>query len=221
MTTSQHTVSSATILDALRWRYATKVFDPTRTISEEIWADLEQSLVLTPSSFGLQPWKFLVLTDRELREELVPMSWNQRQVADSSHLVLFLSKRALSTGDIENFIERTAQVQGKSRDELQGYFNVMEGFRARLSSEELASWAQKQCYIAQGQLMLAAALLGVDSCPMEGFNRAQVDAWIEEKFGLGEYSTALMLPLGFRAENDKYGQLPKVRFAAEDVILRG
>lgn len=221
MTTLEKTVSTETLLGALEWRYATKVFDASRTIPDEIWADLEKSLVLTPSSFGLQPWKFLVLTDRAQREELVPLSWHQRQVADSSHLVLFLARRALQTEDIEKFVQLTADVRGQERESLEGYFGVMERFRARLSSEELSNWAQKQCYIAQGQLMLATALAGVDSCPMEGFEREKVDAWVAQKFGLGDYTTALMLPCGYRDDSDKYANAAKVRYPLEEVVVRG
>ena len=102
----------ADLLTALNWRYATKVFDPTKKIPEDTWKALEESLVLTPSSFGLQPWKFLVIQDQELREQLVAHSWRQRQVADCSHLVVMATKRAMNEADIDANLMRIAEVRG-------------------------------------------------------------------------------------------------------------
>src|SRR5687767_1490373 len=104
MTTTK--VSTETVLNQLRWRYATKQFDATRRISDEDWAALEQSLVLTPSSFGLQPWRFIVVTDQATKDKLVPASWDQRQVADASHLVVFAIKKNLGPADVNRYIDR-------------------------------------------------------------------------------------------------------------------
>lgn len=204
-------------LSALRWRYATKAFDPAKKIPSDVWDALEQSLVLTPSSYGLQPWKFLVITDKATREQLVPHSWGQRQVADCSHLVVFTVKSKITEAEVDALITRTVETRGIGRDSLNFYrdmiiSDVVNGPR----SKQAADWAKKQAYIALGQLMLSAALLGIDACPMEGFAPDKYDEILGlEARGL---TTAVALPLGYRSADDKYAGLPKVRFPASDVI---
>ncbi|MCE9518519.1 MAG: NAD(P)H-dependent oxidoreductase [Verrucomicrobia bacterium] len=205
------------LLDALNWRYATKAFDPGKKIPSDIWAALEESLVLTPSSYGLQPWKFLVITDQALRESLVPHAWNQKQVADCSHLVVMTVKRKMTEADIDKFIHRLAEVRGGTSDALAGYRNVMVGDVVTGDrSAWIAEWAARQAYIALGQFMASAALLGVDTCPMEGFVPEKFDELLQLS-GDG-MTTAVLCPAGYRAERDRYATLPKVRFKAEDVI---
>ena len=205
------------LLDALNWRYATKVFDAQKNIPADIWAALEQSLVLTPSSYGLQPWKFLVLTDKTLRESLVPHAWNQRQVADCSHLVVMCVKKTLSEADVDKFIHRIVEVRGGTADSMAGYKKMMVGDVVHGDRGKwVAEWAARQAYIALGQFMAAAALLGVDTCPMEGF----VPAKFDELLGLDAQglTAAVLCPAGYRSEDDRYAGLPKVRYAAHDVI---
>ena len=205
------------LLAALKWRYATKAFDPQRKIPADTWAALEESLVLTPSSFGLQPWKFIVVQSPEVREALVGHSWGQRQVADASHLVVFAAKKQLTDAEVDAFLARTAEVRGGSVDSLAGYRKVVVGFRAKAEQEGwLEQWAKHQTYIALGQLMTAASALGIDACPMEGLDPAKYD----EVLGLAEHglTTVTACPLGYRSEADKYASLPKVRFAKESVI---
>lgn len=210
-------VTTSDILTALNWRYACKVFDSEKKIPAETWAALEESLVLTPSSFGLQPWKFIVIQNQALRESLVPHAWNQRQVADCSHLVVMATHRTMPESHIDANIHRMIEVRGGTPEALLGFRNMVAKFRQ--GGEEkgwLRDWAKQQSYIALGQFMLAAALLGVDTCPMEGF----VPAKFDEVLGLteGDFTCAVLCPAGYRAENDKYATLPKVRFRAEDVI---
>ena len=116
------------LVQAQLWRYATKKFDATRTIAPELWSALEQSLVLSPSSFGLQPWKFAVVSDPALRAKLRGVSWNQAQVEDASHLVVFLAKDSISEGDLDRLVERTAQVRQQAPEELAGLKGMMLGF---------------------------------------------------------------------------------------------
>jgi nitroreductase len=206
-------------LQALQWRYATKAFDPEKKIPAETMAIIEQSLVLTPSSYGLQPWKFLIVTDKATRETLVPHSWGQRQVADCSHLVVFTVKRTFGEADVDALIARTAEVRGVSRDALQTYRDIMVGDIVKgPRSRAYEDWAKRQTYIALGQLMLTAAQLGVDSCPMEGFVPDKYD----EVLGLAAkgLTTSVACPLGYRSTNDKYASAPKVRYPAEQVIER-
>lgn len=205
------------ILSALNWRYACKVFDSSRKIPAETWAQLEQSLVLTPSSFGLQPWKFLIIQDQELREKLVPHAWNQRQIADCSHLVVMTVPKVMNEDHLDANIARMVEVRGGTADALAGFRKMVVGFRNDMEAKGgLETWAKLQSYIALGQFMLSAALLEVDTCPMEGFIPAKFD----EVLGLESsgYTTAVLCPAGYRSADDRYAGLPKVRFEAGDVV---
>ena len=208
---------SPQLLEALNWRYATKVFDPEAKIPSATWAALEQAMVLTPSSYGLQPWKFIVVQDKALREKLLPHSWKQRQVVDCSHLVVMTVRKVMAEADVDALITRIAEVRGGTPDALAGYRNMMIGdVVTGERSKIVAEWAKMQAYIALGNVMTCAALLGVDSCPMEGFAPAKYDEILDlAKDGL---TTAVLLPLGYRAEADRYAELPKVRFKTQDVV---
>ncbi len=202
----------------LHWRYATKKFDPTRTIPAELWQILEQSLVLTPSSFGLQPWKFVVVTDPAVRQQLVEHSWGQSQVGDASHTVVFAIKKGLSNDDIDHYVARMSEVQGTPLEALQGFSDVMKGFLSRMPDQAaIDAWAAKQVYIALGQFMACAAMLEVDTCPMEGIIPPKYD----EVLGLDQqgYGTIVACPAGYRADDDKNATRPKVRFPAEEVVM--
>ena len=211
-------LSPQVLLKRLRWRYAVKRFDPQKDVLPQQWQALEQTLVLTPSSFGLQPWRFFVLREKPLREQLVAACWNQRQVVDAAYLVVLAVKREFTPADVDRFVHRTAQVRQVPVETLGGFRDVMHAFVA--SPPEgltLAEWATRQLYIALGNLMTAAALLGVDTCPMEGFVPPQVDRIL----GLGDlgYRSVLLCPVGHRASDDKYATAPKVRYPHEDVIV--
>lgn len=210
-------IPAPTLLSALQWRYATKVFDPQKKIPAETWSALEDSLVLTPSSFGLQPWKFLVIQDQPLREALVPHAWKQRQVADCSHLLVLAIPRDMQESWIDANISRMVEVRGGTADALAGFRKMVAGFHAGLAAKgQLAQWAKLQAYIALGQFMLAASLLGVDTCPMEGFVPDKFDEVLDlAKDGL---TTAVFCPAGYRSADDRYAELPKVRFEKKDVI---
>lgn len=210
-------VPKETVLNQLRWRYATKQFDAKRRISEEDWSALEQSLVLTPSSFGLQPWQFIVVTDQRTKEKLVPVSWDQKQIADASHVVVFAIKKDLGASDVDHYIQRIAETRRATPESLQGFKNVLLGFLAQPSDKfDVNAWATRQVYIALGNFLNTAALIGVDTCPMEGIDPAAYD----EILGLEAkgYKTVVVAAAGYRAETDKYATLPKVRYSADEVI---
>ncbi len=205
------------LLAALNWRYATKKFDPTRKIPAETWSALEQALVLSPSSFGIQPWKFLVVTDPSVREKLVPVSWGQTQPKDGSHHVVFAVRKDLPEAHIDRYVARTAEVRGTTSEALAPFKKMMmgslEGARAK---GYLDTWQKHQVYIALGQFMASAAVLGVDTCPMEGIEPSKYDE-ILGLTGTG-YATVVACAAGYRAADDKYASLPKVRFPASEVI---
>jgi len=215
------TISGDQVIEQMQWRYATKQFDTEKKISDSDWAALEQSLVLTASSYGLQPWKFFIVTDPAIRESLVEHSWKQRQVADASHLVVFAVQKQMSEELVDRYVERVVEVRGGEIEKLEGYRNMMvrdivTGPRGQ--GEASLQWAKLQSYIALGNFMAAAAMMGIDTCPMEGFVPEKYD----EILGLTAQglTAAVVCPAGYRAGNDKYADLPKVRFAAEDLIER-
>jgi len=210
-------LESTDLLAALNWRYATKQFDPTRKIDAATWATLEDALVLAPSSFGLQPWKFLVITDQAVKDALVPLSWGQRQLADASHVVVFAVKHPIDTVDVRRHIARTVEVQGIPAEVLAGFEKVVAAFVENPPfGLEVRSWSTRQVYIALGQFMAAAALLGVDTCPMEGLDPAAYDQ-VLGLAGTG-YFTVVACPAGYRSPEDKSAARAKVRFPKDHVL---
>ncbi len=212
-------LSPSTLLDALQWRYATKVFDPSKTISEAEWKALEESLILTPTSYGLQPYRFIVITDPELKAKLRPVSWGQAQITDSSHLVVFTAQQEMTEADVDRWIDRIVEVRGGDAAALKGYRDMMVGNLVKgPKNAHIADWAARQSYIAFGQLMTGAALLGIDACPLEGLDPAAYDAILGLE-GSG-FKTVAACALGYRSDADKYASLPKVRYTAERLIDR-
>jgi nitroreductase len=202
----------------MRWRYATKKFDPHRVIEPEIWSALEQSLILSPSSFGLQPWKFVVVKTREMKERLVPASYGQSQVRDCSHLVVFAARHPMTEHDVHRFLDRIVHVRGVTRESLAGFQKVMLGFLAKPPEGlSLNEWAARQTFIALGTFMTAAAAIGVDTCPLEGIVPAKYDEILDLK-AMG-YQTVVACAAGYRSADDRYATVPKVRFATEDVVI--
>jgi len=209
-------ISPSNLLEQLQWRYATKAFDPSQIISDEQIAAIEQSLVLTPSSFGLQPWHFLVISSQEIRQQLLPNSWNQRQVVDCSHFVVLAAKTSMTEADIDRFLERQIAVRGGSMQELSAYRDMMLGFTSSMDAGKLLQWAKLQTYIALGQLMTSAALLGIDGCPMEGIDPVAYDKILDlPSKGL---TTSVACALGYRSEEDAYAAAAKVRFEKSELI---
>jgi nitroreductase len=204
------------LLAALRWRYATKKFDPARKIPADAWDALEETLVLTPSSFGLQPWKFLVVSDPAVRARLQPESWNQPQVTEASHFAVLAARTDLTNADIDSWIKRMAEAQGKSADDLAPLKGMIAGFAETMSCENRHAWNVRQVYLALGQLMTSAAVLGIDTCPMEGISAPAYDRILGLE-GSG-YATAVACALGYRSPDDKYASIPKARFERGTVI---
>lgn len=211
------TLSPADLLEQLNWRYATKQFDPSQPISDEVWQALEDSLVLTPSSYGLQPWKFIIVTDSAVKAQLKPLSWNQGQITDCSHLVVFTIKKNLSAADVDRFIESTATTREVPVESLAGYRNmivsdVVQGPR----SLNVNDWATRQAYIALGNFMTSAAVLGVDTCPLEGIEPAGYDKVL--KLAESGFATVVACAAGYRSAEDKYATLAKVRYSHAEML---
>ena len=204
------------LLTQLNWRYATKKFDSAKKIPADVWAVLEESLVLAPSSYGLQPWKFFHVQNPDIRKQLLPVSWGQTQVVDASHLVVFCVKKDVGVSDAERLIQRTSELRGIHSDSLAGYLKMMSGSLTRQSPEAVRIWMTNQVFIALGQFLSACALLGVDACPMEGFEPEKYD----EILGLPAkgYHSVVLATAGYRSTDDAYPTMKKVRFHKSEMI---
>jgi nitroreductase len=211
------TLQPSDLIAQLNWRYATKAFDPSRKIPADVWASLEQSLALTPSSFGLQPWKFVVVTDEAVRAQLSAVSWGQQQPVQCSHHVVFLARKSMDADEVNRFLASTVAIRGGKVEDLAAYGNIINGFIANAAKQGwLGEWATRQTYIALGQFMASCAVLGIDACPMEGISAPDYDRIL----GLtdGDYRTVVACAAGYRSAEDKYATLPKVRYSVSDLI---
>ncbi len=215
-TTSGRAVKTDELIRQLQWRYATKKFDAARKISKDDWATLEQTLVLAPSSYGLQPWRFYVIENPKVREKLKSASWNQTQITDASHLVVFAIKKDLAAADVERFVQRIADVRKVPSSALDGYKNTMLGsLTTPRPGFDVNAWSARQAYIALGVFLTSAAVLNIDACPMEGFDPAQYD----EILGLKKdgYSAVVVATAGYRAADAAQA---KARFDEKHVLQR-
>lgn len=211
-------ISPEELLQRLDWRYAVKQFDPERKIDATTWDALEETLRLSPSSGGLQPWKFVVVTDPAVREKLLPASFGQTQVRDASHLVVFTAKTSFGEADVDAHLRQVAAVKQVPLEKLAGLrAMLLGGIVAAKDPAAREAWAARQTYLALGLLVAAAAVLGIDATPMEGFAPAQYDAIL----GLKEQglTATVICALGYRSENDPYAAAPKVRFDRNEVFL--
>ena len=208
-------LSVSQLVDFYQWRYAVKRFDPSRHIDAATWSAIETSLVLTPSSFGLQPWKFFVISSPENKAKLSAISWKQSQPSDCSHMVVLTARKTVDEVYVDAFLAKTAEQRNVTVKSLVGYREVILGFLQNSLGRHLA-WSSNQAYIALGQLLASAAMLGVDACPMEGIVVAEYDKLL----GLegSDYTTIVGCALGYRHTDDHYAALPKVRFNASELV---
>lgn len=202
------------ILDALNWRYAVKIFDPAKAVSDEDFRVILESGRLAPSSFGIESWQFLVVENPELRAKLRAVSYDQPKVTDATHIVVVAARTdvAALAGEL---IDRTVRIQGADVASLDGLKNMVAGYVAGLSPERALAYAREQTFIALGMMVETAALLGVDAGPMGGFDQAGVDALL----GLKEknLTACSMLAIGYRGD-DEAAKRPKVRRAFDEVV---
>lgn len=198
-------------LKNLQWRYATKAFDPEKKISEEDLKKIMEAIRFSPSSFGLQPYHIHIISNAELRKELQAHAWHQPQVADASHFLVFSARTDL-TSRIEQLMEHMSGGKPEVREQLKAYENMMIGFSDDREPSWVKSWAERQAYIALGFAVAACAEMGIDSCPMEGFDTAAFDKILKMPEHL---KSAVSLAIGHRKEEPKQ---PKVRFSEEDLF---
>lgn len=201
------------VLNALKYRHACKKFDPERQIGEEDLHAILESGRLSPSSFGMEPWKFLVIRDPALRHRLREVCWNQAQITDSSALVVILTKPAAmrpGSDHVQAMFERRQLSQEATQAYLQRYREHMESeVEPRMS---YYAWASKQCYIALANMMTAAASVAIDSCPIEGFEKTAVEQVLE--IDSNHYEVAVIVAFGYRAGE----QSPLLRSPFEQMV---
>jgi len=210
---------------ALNWRYATKKFDSSRKVSGVDIAILMESLRLAPSSMGTQPWRFILITDSATKKKLSAACYGQQQVKDASHVFVICSIKELTGEHLSRYFEsvRIANPEkslvGKAAQtaRLAGYRKMIEGYAFSMGKERTSQWCKEQAYIALGFLLSACAHLGIDSCPIEGYNKAEV----EKLLGLPEkgLQVATVVPVGYRAKDDSHARENKVRFRKEELFL--
>jgi nitroreductase/dihydropteridine reductase len=206
------------LLDELTWRYATKIFDPARNLGDDQLDTLLECYRLCATSFGLQPGRLLVVEDAELRARLRAAAWNQSQVTDASHLLVLTHRVDVTAAEIDAHVARCAASRGVEPAALQGFGGMMKGFVEARGPEFVKEWNNRQGYIALGWLMVCCARLGIDSCPMEGFEADKVNGILDLP-ARGLAVTAL-LPVGFRSASDSYAATPKTRKPLDELVER-
>lgn len=200
------TLMNNNIIQQLNWRYATKSFDKNKKINPQDFDTLLESLRLSPSSFGIQPWKFIVVKNSEIREKIKEASYGQVQISDASDLIVLCAKNNITEVDVD-------RITGSN----ESYKNMIMSAIGAKSTDELLNWNAKQVYIALGFLLETAALMNIDSCPMEGFDANKVDEILKLKEkGL---TSTVICPVGYRSVDDKYAMAKKVRFLREELVL--
>ncbi len=204
------------IIESLNWRYACKQFDPEKKISENDFNTILESLRLTASSYGIQPWKFVVVKNPELRAQLVGASWNQAQVKDASHLIVMCAPKNIDEKLIDAYLADIVKTRNQEVSELEGFKKMLMSIPAKAEDWKKA-WAKNQIYIALGNLLTVCAEMKIDTCPMEGFQPSKYDEILNlEKFGL---TSVVVCPVGYRHADDKYQNITKVRFPLEEIIV--
>lgn len=204
------------ISKALQWRYAAKALDTDKVIPSEKLQTLLDSIRFAPSSNNFQPWKVIVITDQDTKDDLAKVAYDQPKVSQANPLIVFAARTDLDTGDVQHLVERTAEVQGVDVESLDEFKKYLTRFVDNNTNEYLREWAIRQTYIQLGFLLTTAAVLEVDAGPMEGFINEKVD----EILGLNElgYASTTMVALGYRSKDDEYAKREKVRFTEQDVF---
>jgi nitroreductase len=204
-------------LQQLNWRYATKKFDTAKKLTADQLDILLSAIQLAPSSYGIQPFKVIVVTDPAVREELKLAAYGQSQITDASQLLVFAIHADFNETHIDDFATNIVETRGITLEDIGGYVEIMKGTVKNLTQEQLQIWNAKQAYIALGFLLETAAIENIDACPMEGFNAARFD----EILGLEDKNlkSVVIATVGFRAEDDNYQFYKKVRHAKSDMFI--
>ncbi|GHF96215.1 NAD(P)H-dependent oxidoreductase [Thalassotalea marina] len=204
------------ILNALNWRYAVKQFS-NETIAQTEVDELLEAIRLTPSAFGLQPFKTLVITNKAIQQSLVDKAYGQDKVLHCSHLLVLASFNGEPNTLVNQYFEQVCQTQLISRESISGYENHIKDYFSGLEHHEFVHWSKQQTHIALGNLLTVCALKSIDACPMTGFDHQAFD----DILGLADLSltSTVIIPIGKRSEQDENAHKAKVRYAKQDVVL--
>ncbi len=205
-----------TILENRTWRYATKKFDSSKKISNEALDLLLEATRLSASSYGLQPYHVFVITSPEIREQLKPVSWGQSQVTDASHLIVFAHQKDFGGELVDNYLDNVSETRNIPGEALKGYGDFAKSKLVDLPQKTKEDWAAKQVYLALGNLMQAAAELKIDTCPMEGFEAEAYNTILN--LNDKNLSASVVVPVGYRSEEDQTQYLAKVRKSNKELF---
>ncbi len=204
------------LIDKLRWRYATKKFDPERRVSDRDLECLKEAVRLSVSSFGIQPYKVIIIENKEIRTELFKASMGQQQIADASHLFVFCNYTRDYDRQVDDYIQKIIDTQGSRSTELRNYGESVKDSIRKKDPEERKVWAEKQTYLALNNLLIACAELKIDACPMEGFDKEAYN----QILGLDEQglNANLIAPVGYRSKDDEAISRKKIRKSKEELF---
>ena len=215
--TVKNKTMNSEIIEKLKWRYATKKFDTSKKLSEEKLNILKEAFNLTATSYGLQPLKMLVISNPEIQEQLIPFSMDQPQVRDASHVLVLCIEAEMSSQYITQYFDRVEASRKTPRQILEPFQEYLVTSFAQKGPEEISRWMIYQAYLAMGNLLTVCALEDIDACPMEGFDPEKYDELLKlHKLGL---RSVLVLPVGYRAPDDEFAEMKKVRRGVEEVVI--
>jgi nitroreductase len=203
------------IINALQWRYAVRQFSEQKVSNEDL-TQLLNATRLSASSYGLQPYKVLVIESDTVRQKLLPHSYGQDKIANSSHLVIFAAETNIGDQTVDKYIDKYVQISNKSNQELNNYSEHMKSALSNKTDQQKQQWAHQQCYIALGNLLTCAAIMKIDSCPMTGIDVSGYDRVL----GLTEQglTTSVICPIGYRHHEDQSAHNPKIRFDYNEIV---
>jgi nitroreductase len=205
------------ITEALNWRYATKKFDSEKKINKEDLVTMLEALRLSPSSYGLQPWKFIVINNTDIRSKIRAAAYDQSQITDASQIIVFANKKNIDDNLVDEYLQFVSKEKNVEISHLEGFGGMIKGSFKGKTNEELKSWASCQLYLAVGTLLTSCAVSSIDACPMEGFDRAKVD----EILGLSSLGleSKVIVAMGYRSSDDDSALSKKIRFPKEEVFI--
>lgn len=204
------------LLNDLNWRYAVNQFSNKKIPSAQL-KELLNATRLSASSYGLQPYKILIVESDAIRQQLIPFSYGQDKVAYSSHLIVFAVLNKINDDVVERYIDKCVQIAGKTHEELSRFSGHMKSALANKTNAQKQEWAHQQAYIALGNFLTCAAVMKIDSCPMTGFDNQGLDNIL----GLSEYglTSSIICPVGYRHKEDQQANSPKIRYDYDEIIM--
>lgn len=195
------------IIEKLNWRYATKKFDSTKQLTDDDMSKVKEIIQLSPASYGLQPYKVLIVTDNDKRNLLKEVSYGQPQITDSSAVLVFVKNKVVNETDVDNFVQNIVDTRGVTKEMLSEYEGMMKYAVNSMDEQTKGLWVEKQIYLALGNLLTSLSVIGIDACPMEGFDRAKYN----EILGLTDTESVVVCSIGYRDDSDDFQNYKKVR----------